>query len=308
MDFGVHLPLADLGEGIPTGEQLRAYTTAADALGFRTVSANDHIVWRRPWLDGPTALATVLGSAGGMTLVTSVALPAVRHPVVLAKALASLAVLAGGPVIAGLGPGSSAVDYRAVGVPFEQRWARFDEALRLVRALLRGEPAPAGAFYETDGLRLDPLPSEPPQVWFGSWGSDTRLRSMAAAADGWLASAYNTTPERFHEARARLDGHLTAVGRDPAEFPDIIATAWTYVTDDREDARHVLEHLLGPLLNRDPSDLAEQLPVGTPDHCIELLDAYAAAGAQQILLWPVRDPIRQLEVFAEQVRPHTNRL
>lgn len=305
MDYGVHLPLADLGEGIPTGEELRAYTVSAAALGFRTVSANDHLVWRRAWLDGPTALASVLGSAGGMTLATSIALPGVRHPVVLAKALASMAVLAGRPVIVGLGPGSSAADYQAVGVPFEQRWARFDEALRLVRALLRGEAAPAGVFYKTDGLRLDPIPPEPPQVWFGSWGSDTRLRSMAAAADGWLASAYNTTPERFADARARLDGHLVAAGRDPAGFPNIVATAWMYVTHDRDDARHVLEDLLAPLLNRDPGELQEQLPVGTPEHCIGLLDAYAAAGARQILLWPVRDPIRQLEVFAEQVRPHT---
>ncbi len=50
-------------------------------------------------------------------------------------------------------------------------WARFDEALRVVRALLRGEPVPAGKFYDHDELRLDPLPPVPPQVWFGSWGS-----------------------------------------------------------------------------------------------------------------------------------------
>jgi hypothetical protein len=53
--------------------------------GFDIVSADDHLVWRRPWLDGLTTLASVAGSAGGMKLATSVALPAVRHPVVLAK-------------------------------------------------------------------------------------------------------------------------------------------------------------------------------------------------------------------------------
>lgn len=304
MEFGVHLPLADLGEGVPTGAQLRDFTAAAAALGFRTVSANDHIVWHRPWLDGPTTLASILGSADGMTLATSIALPTVRHPVVLAKALASLAALTDSPVIAGLGPGSSAADYQAVGVPFEQRWRRFDEALRLVRALLRGEPASPGMFYPAVGLRLNPLPAEPPTVWFASWGSDTRLRSMAQSADGWLASAYNTTPHRFADARARLDEHLTAAGRDPAGFPDIVATAWTYVTHDRESARHVLEDLLAPLLDRDPGELGAQLPIGSPEHCIELLDAYAEMGAQQMLLWPVRNPIRQLEVFAEEVRPH----
>lgn len=307
MDFGVHLPIADLGQGVATGEELRSYTAAAEALGFVTVAANDHLVWRRPWLDGLTSLASVVGAAGSMAVATTIALPVVRHPVVLAKSLASLAMLATGPVIVGLGPGSSAADYRAVGLPFAQRWARFDEALRLVRALLRGEAVPAGVFYEVDELRLDPLPARPPQVWFGSWGSDTRLRRMADVADGWLASAYNTTPAGFADARTRLHGHLQDAGRDAAAFPHIIATAWLFITDDRAEAQALLHDVVAPLLDRDPDELAARLPIGTPEQCVELLDAYTAAGAQQLLLWPLRDAIRQLELFADQVRPHLAR-
>lgn len=304
MEFGVHLPLADLGQGLPTLEELQAYTATAARLGFDMVSANDHIVWKRPWLDGVTTLASVIGSAGEMALATSVALPAVRHPVVLAKALANLGVLCKGPVIAGLGPGSSPEDYRAVGLPFEQRWARFDESLRLVRALLRGEAATDGEYYQVGGLKLDPLPPRPPQVWFGSWGSDIRLQKMAAAADGWLASAYNTTPDLFADARGRLDAHLVALGRDPARFPDTLATAWMYVTHREDQAAQIIESMLAPLLGREPNQLARQLPVGSPEHCVDLLNAYAAAGTARILLWPVADPIRQLEVFTEEVRPH----
>lgn len=304
MEFGVHLPLARFDQPLLTGAPLRSYAARAADLGYTTVSANDHLVWRRPWLDGPTALAAVAGSAGAMSLATSIALPAVRHPVVVAKAITSLAVLSGATVIAGLGPGSSTADYDAVGVPFDQRWARFDESLSLVRALVRGEEARDGVFYRAAGLRLDPLPPEPPQVWFGSWGSDVRLQHMAAVADGWLASAYNTTPEGFAEARARLDGHLSAAGRDPADFPDAVATAWLYVTRRAGEAAHLLEDVLAPLLGRDPARLAVQLPVGSPAHCIELLEAYAAAGAQRVLLWPVHDPVRQLQVFADEVRPH----
>jgi alkanesulfonate monooxygenase SsuD/methylene tetrahydromethanopterin reductase-like flavin-dependent oxidoreductase (luciferase family) len=65
-----------------------------------------------------------------MKLVTTVALAALRGPVPLAKALAALDVLSGGRVIAGVGPGSSRADYDAVGVSFDQRWQRFDEALQ----------------------------------------------------------------------------------------------------------------------------------------------------------------------------------
>ena len=304
MDFGVHLPLADLGQGLLGGGDLRVYTAAAAGLGFEMVSANDHLVWRRPWLDGLMSLASVAGSAGGMTLATSVALPAVRHPVVLAKAITSLAVLSESTVVAGLGPGSSAADYEAVGLPFGERWARFDEGLRLVRALVRGEAPEDGRYYRVGELRLDPLPSTPPQVWFGSWGSDLRLRSMARSADGWLASAYNTTPEHFAEARSRLDGHLLAEGRDPTTYPDAIATTWMFVTHERAQAVRLVSEMLAPLLGRDPDELLAQLPIGTPEHCVELLDAYAEAGAHRMLLWPIHDPIHQLEVFSDEVRPH----
>jgi alkanesulfonate monooxygenase SsuD/methylene tetrahydromethanopterin reductase-like flavin-dependent oxidoreductase (luciferase family) len=305
MDFGVHLPLADLGQGLLSGGDLRAYTSTAAELGFDMVSANDHLVWRRSWLDGLTCLASVVGSAAGMQLATSVALPAVRHPVVLAKAIASLAVLSDGPVIAGLGPGSSAADYDAVGLPFTERWARFDECLRLVRALVRGETPEDGRYYQVGDLRLDPLPSTTPQVWFGSWGSDVRLRRMAGAADGWLASAYNTTPEHFADARLRLDEQLVAEGKDPTTYPHAIATAWMYVTHDQAQAVRLASQTLAPLLGREPGELLANLPIGTPVHCVELLDAYDDAGANRILLWPIHDPIQQLQVFSEEVRPNT---
>jgi alkanesulfonate monooxygenase SsuD/methylene tetrahydromethanopterin reductase-like flavin-dependent oxidoreductase (luciferase family) len=95
-----------------------------------------------PWLDGLTALAAVAERSGGMKLMTTLALVTLRGPVPLAKALSALDILSGGRVIAGIGPGSSRADYEAAGVPVEQRWQRFDEAVRLTRAML--EPGPAG--------------------------------------------------------------------------------------------------------------------------------------------------------------------
>lgn len=293
MRLGAHLPLADLGDGLPTGADLITYATVARDLGFTTLSANDHLVWRHPWLDGPTALAVVARAAGDMVLATSISLPVVRHPVVVAKALSTLAALAEGPVVGGLGPGSSRADYDAVGIPFEERWARFDEALRLVRALLHGDPGSPGTHYAF-GSGIAPAPDPAPAVWFGSWGSDLRIAAMAAVADGWFASAYNASPEKYGEIRARLDQHLQAAGRDPATFPDAVATAWFYVSDSRPEAERVLADVLAPALGRDPSQLTD-LPVGGSQHCAEVLARYAAAGAREVLVWPVRDAARQLE-------------
>ncbi len=293
MRLGVHLPLADLGEGLPTAVDLQRYVVTARELGYATVAANDHLVWTRPWLDGTAALASVAAVAGDLALMTSVTLPVVRHPAVVAKTLTSLALLASGPVIGALGPGSSRLDYDAVGIPFEQRWARFDEALPLVRALVRGESATPGEFYAGD-VRLTPTADPPPPIWFASWGSDRRLAAMASVADGWLASAYHVTPDQYAEARARLDTHLHHAGRAPASLPDAVATTWLYITDNRSEAEHLLVDVLAPLLNRDPESL-RHLPIGSAQHCAEALAAYAAAGADEVLLWPIRHTLHQLE-------------
>ena len=192
-------------------------------MGYATLAANDHLVWSKAWLDGPTTLASVASAAGDMALPTTIALPVVRHPVVVAKMLTTLATLAQGPVVGGLGPGSSTADYLAVGIPFEERWARFDEALRLVRALVRGEPATPGHYYAAEA-RLAPIPDRVPQVWFGSWGSDRRLAAMAAVADGWFASAYNAAPPSTARHGSGSTTTYEPQVEKPDDFPDAIAT------------------------------------------------------------------------------------
>src|SRR6476620_7264812 len=154
MELGVHLPLMEFGS---EGQSLARLTGAVDAArrcGFAAVSANDHFLYQAPWLDGPTALAAVLERSGDMELATTVALVALRGPVPLAKTLTALDLLSDGRVIAGVGPGSSERDYGAVGGPYEERWPRFDEAVAILRSLLRGDPPP-----ETH-LRY-PLPESP---------------------------------------------------------------------------------------------------------------------------------------------------
>jgi alkanesulfonate monooxygenase SsuD/methylene tetrahydromethanopterin reductase-like flavin-dependent oxidoreductase (luciferase family) len=212
-------------------------------------------------------------------------------------------VLSGGRVVAGTGPGSSPRDYEAVGVPFGERWKRVEESVHTLRALFRGETF-KGKFYSTEGISLEPKPARAggPPIWLGSWGSDAGIRRVGRIADGWLASAYNTTPADFAKAKARLEDELTKRGK-AQDFPNGIGTAWTYVTDDQAQADDVLSNILGPMLRRDPDTLRQQLPIGAPEHCAELLSKYAAAGAQRVIIWPLRDEISQLEVFASRVVP-----
>jgi probable F420-dependent oxidoreductase len=308
MDYGAHLPLIDL-DGRPWSlRSLLEFAQTAEDLGFRAISANDHLVFPRPWLDGPTALAAVLAVTQRMTLASTVALPVVRGPVALAKSLAALDLLSGGRLVVGVGPGSSARDYVAVGISFEERWKRLDEAVQALRALLHGEgPSFKGEFYSTEGITLEPRPAQRPgpPIWIGSWGSEAGLRRTARLGDGWLASAYNTTPEAFATARRRLGEYLWDVGKAPDRFPNAIATMFFYVAEDRTRVERIIRDVLSPMLNRPEGELRRRLLVGSAQECAQKLAAYRAAGAQRLFLWPVEDELRQLTMFWERVVPLT---
>ena len=295
MEVGVHLPQLDFaGEGLSWARLTRTVDAAREN-GFAAISVNDHLVYKRPWLDGPTMLAAVIERSGRMDLATTIALPSVRGPVPLAKILAALDVLSDGRVIAGLGPGSSPADYEVVGIPFEQRWPRFDDAVVLLRQVLRGDPEPApGGLYPRPAEPLLPLsPRGAVPLWLGSWGSPAGLRRVARLGDGWLASAYNTDPETFEAALNRLGG----------SFPHALVTMWTWITGSEADAERMRTEVLAPFLNRDPAELRNRLCVGSPSMCAELLSRYAQAGCRRVHFWPLGDESRQLDLLASEVLP-----
>ncbi len=309
MELGVHLPLVSFAGERRSLDDLLAFTDTARELGYTHLCANDHLVFSRPWLDGPTALAAVLARSGQMTLATTVAVPVLRGPAATAKILAAIDILSGGRLVVGLGPGSSARDYELVGVPFEERWKRLDEAVQALRAYWRADDSPfEGAFYSTAGFTLAPAPAQRPgpPIWIGSWGSVAGLKRVASLADGWLASGYNTTPELFAGAWAAVQAQVAARGRDAGRFPNGIATMWCYVTEQRARAGAVLADVLAPMLGRPAEQLRATLPIGSAEACAEKLAAYARAGAQRVFLWPIADERAQLEVFRERVAPLLN--
>ncbi|RYP85658.1 LLM class flavin-dependent oxidoreductase [Nocardioides guangzhouensis] len=284
MEYGAHLPQVDLdGRGWDPGG-LTSYARTARELGFRALSANDHLVFRRPWLDGIVALASVVEASGDLTLATTVALPVVRGPAALAKAAAALDLLSGGRVVLGVGPGSSPEDYALAGVPFEERWPRFDASVVELRGHLRGGP-------DVPALEPRSRPEGPP-IWIGSWGSAAGLRRAARLGDGWLASAYNTSPE------------VVAAGRREHGLACSVATMWTYVTDDERVRAEQLGRLAA-MLGRSESDLAGRVMVGPAEECAALLTSYADAGVDTLYVWPLADHERQLERVIQEVVPLT---
>jgi alkanesulfonate monooxygenase SsuD/methylene tetrahydromethanopterin reductase-like flavin-dependent oxidoreductase (luciferase family) len=304
VEYGAHLPLIDLGASRSLAA-LRAYARAAAGLGYRWLCANDHLLFGRPWLDGPTALTALLEASGDMRLATTASLPVLRGPVPLAKTLAAIDLLSGGRLVAGVGPGSSPADYAAAGLEFQERWPRFEEAVQALRALLQGDAAGfEGEFYSSRGVVLEPRPAQRPgpPIWVASWGSPAGLRRVARLGDGWLASAYNTTPERFREGLDRLAEERRRTGRAPATLPSALATTWLYVTEDKGAAERMVAEVLAPALQRPAEALASApLLIGPAEACAERLAAFVGAGARRVFVWPLGDEVAQLELFRERV-------
>ncbi|HEY7217900.1 MAG TPA: LLM class flavin-dependent oxidoreductase [Candidatus Binatia bacterium] len=307
MDYGAHLPVIDFGFQRFSLEWLSTYVRTARDLGFKAISTNDHLIHSRPWLDAPTALASIISESGNMTLGTSIILSVVRGPMQLAKTMAAIDVLSNGRLIVGAGPGSSARDYEIVGLNYAERWKRFDESVQALRSLWTGVGF-TGRFYSTEGVNLEPKPLQKPAppIWIGSWGSDAGLRRVARLADGWLASAYNTLPDQFSIALDKLHTQLKTVGKDPVSFPNALVTMFMYVTENKSEAERLLSETLTAFLHRPLDQLRERLLVGPPEACAEKLAAYKKAGVQRVFVWPIKDEIEQLSQFQGKVVPLVN--
>ena len=244
MQIGAHLPLIPISAGEPSLAGLLAYASAASRLGYRWLCANDHLVFRRPWLDGLTELAAVLDTSDDLGLATTVCLPAVRGPAQAAKAFAALDVLSGGRFVAGVGPGSSERDYVVGGVPAHERFARFEEAVRALRALLGRDPEPfAGRFSATAGVTLEPPPGEPGRPPSGSqagaaahchrwWMTaaspalnplSRRGTSTNSGCRGWGSHEPQLTVSPDADPHVRWCGRAVGEILSPTPYPDVFA-------------------------------------------------------------------------------------
>ena len=126
--------------------------------------------------------------------------------------------------------------------------------------------------------------------------SDAWLPWRPRQTAGWprpTTSLPASTPRRAPVSTPTCAGQAA-----PDSFPDAIATTWLYITDNHHEAEHILVDVLARTLNRDPDSL-RHLPIGTAQYCAEVLAAYAAAGTDEVLIWPVRDTLRQLARCAQ---------
>jgi probable F420-dependent oxidoreductase len=213
-------------------EELAPLAQAADELGFAGLALADHSVMpeviesqypggRMPW-DASMTWPDVWVQIGALAALTTrlrfttnvYVLPA-RHPLVVARAVCTAAVISGDRVILGVGVGWMSEEFEAMGQRFDNRGARANESLEILRMAFSGEPVEyQGKHYRIPKLHLNPTPGKPPPVWVGG-DSPAALRRAARLADGWICGG---DPSVVEERLPALQRELEAVDRSAEAF------------------------------------------------------------------------------------------
>ena len=211
---------------------------------------------------------------------TGVAVLPGRHPVLVAKQLASLAGLAPRRVLPvfGLEPARPA-ELAAFGVPPGRRAAVFDESLELIRRLLR-EPQVTfhGEFFTVDSASIGPQPAKPLDIWVGG-SAPGALRRAGRLADGWLASFL--TPAEAGAGRLAIEAAAAEAGREIE--PDHFGISLAVATGPALAALHTVARQRRP-----GTDPAELVAGGWADARGKIED-YVAAGLTKFVIRPGAD-------------------
>jgi probable F420-dependent oxidoreductase len=225
MRLGIHLPQIGRKAG-PEG--IRRAAVQAEELGFADVWTSEHIITPAGAMYPPSpnfydpvlSLTWAAAYTNRVGLGTSVLVLPMRHPLPLAKELATLQNLSGGRLILGAGVGWLEAEFAALGVPFNERGRRTDEGIAMMRAVWSDDPVSFEAHWipaTIDNMRMMPKPEKSIPIWIGGT-SDVALK-RAARHDGWHGS------RAMPEQAAPLVEKLRAERPEP-EFTISLRAAW----------------------------------------------------------------------------------
>ena len=294
---GVQLPEVEREVRWP---ELLDMVRAIEDLGYDSIWLGEHLLYRWPNREprGPweawSSLAAIAATTSRVEFGPLVACTAFHNPAILAKQAATIDEISGGRLILGLGAGWNETEFRAFGIPFDHRIARFEEAFTIIRSLLRdGVVDFEGTYYSARDCELlprGPRPAGPP-LMIGSIG-ERMLRIATPHVDSWNAWFADTgnSPAGVAALRAKVDAACVEVGRDPAAIERTVA---------------VLVRFPGGTGRTMGDTTASERTVpldGPPEEMAEELRGYAREGIGHVQL--VIDPITRdsIERFAAVLR------
>ena len=208
MKLGIHLPQIGRKAG---PDSIRRAAIQAEELGFDDVWVSEHIIVPKDggyppspnFWDPVLTLTWAAAATSRVRLGTSVLVLPLRHPLPLAKELATLQNLSGGRLILGAGVGWLEAEFDALGVPFKERGRRMDEGIAMMRAVWSQDPVTFESKWiaaRIENMRSQPLPVVPIPIWIG--GSSDAAIKRALRLDGWHGS--RVAPEQAADVVKRL--------------------------------------------------------------------------------------------------------
>jgi probable F420-dependent oxidoreductase len=296
------------GLWLPSIGELCELVELVDTSGYDSLWCGDHISFPMAILDPFLQLAQAAVVSRRLTLGTSVYLLPLRHPVPVAKQVATLDHLTEGRFIFGVGVGGEFPrEYEACGVPLRERGARLGEAIPLLRKLWSGEPVThEGRFYQA----FNSVPMQPPArqaggppIWCGG-RSDAALARAGRLADGWIS--YVVTPEMYKSGLDKIAAAANSAGRAGAKF-GTGHLLFTRLDDSYEKALDAATVSLSHRYAMDFRKAAERYAaLGSPQQIADRMRAFYAAGVRHIILdlvGPYEERNRQIERIAKDVFP-----
>jgi alkanesulfonate monooxygenase SsuD/methylene tetrahydromethanopterin reductase-like flavin-dependent oxidoreductase (luciferase family) len=278
--IGVILPAAEAdGPGeMPGWPAIRSFARAAEAQGLDSVWMFDHLFdqteagsiqgMHEAW----TIVSAVAASTERVEIGTLVLCTSFRSPGITAKMAVSADEVSAGRLILGLGAGWHDPEYDAFGFPRDHRVARFEESLRIITPLLRGERVTVtGRYHRTRDARLFPPARRTIPILVAGEGP-RMLRLAARHADAWNTAWYGVPDDRLARQLAALNGALEDEGRDPGTMAKTVGMV---VRDPGVDA---------------PAE--EDEFAGSVEELADAIEAYARLGIDHliVLLQPMTEP------------------
>jgi alkanesulfonate monooxygenase SsuD/methylene tetrahydromethanopterin reductase-like flavin-dependent oxidoreductase (luciferase family) len=285
--LGLNLPHSDgqMAGGTPRWADILAMAQTGEAVGFDGVWISDHIgfgdpegEWRGAW-ESWTLLTAIAASTERVTLGTYVTCAPFRNPAFLAKMAETLDEVSGGRVILGLGAGWNETEFRAYGFPFDDRFDRFEDSLRIITSMLRtGTAHHEGTAAQARGARLQPRGPRPGglPVMVGASGP-RMLRLTAELADHWNGGL--RAPGEPAEMLAAVDAACRAIGRDPATLTRSV---------------EVLVRTLPATRDQAPEERELR---GTPDEIAAVLRDYEPLGIDELQVQLRPNTLEGVEAF-----------
>jgi alkanesulfonate monooxygenase SsuD/methylene tetrahydromethanopterin reductase-like flavin-dependent oxidoreductase (luciferase family) len=269
-------------------DPLRAMLARVAAEGIDHVCVGDHVsFFVGAGSDGLITAASILAAQTELPVYVGLYLLALRHPVPVARQLATLGQLAPGRLTLGVGiGGEDPHEIEVCGVDPKTRGRRMDECLQVLSRLAEGTPVTfEGEFFSLRDALVLPAPSARIPLIVGG-RSEAAVRRAARLGDGWLGIW--VSPRRFASVRDQIAREAAEAGRDGRRFEHAL-NVWCGFAATREAAREPLASRMQAYYQMAFGPFERYSPYGTPEQVAEFLSPYIGAGCSAFNVIPCAD-------------------